>query len=108
MTLVAAGAFALVTAKNRRHLAAQNRLTGFADGYEVTVKRADAGSVREALAFVAGLDLPFHLMRKSSRFLPWIHRGDFPRPLHVVPVTGSRYLAATGLVCFRETLTGRR
>lgn len=37
------------------------------------------------------------LIKKRSRFLPAIQAGDFPRPLHVAPVLGSRYFGGTGV-----------
>ncbi|KGR97454.1 hypothetical protein DM45_2989 [Burkholderia mallei] len=35
-------------------------------------------------------------IKKRSRFLPTIQCGGLPRPLHVLPDFGSRYLAGSG------------
>src|SRR5471030_387830 len=37
-----------------------------------------------------------YLIKNSSLLLPFNHNGARPRPVHVAPLTGSRYFAATG------------
>src|SRR5260370_35132840 len=44
---------------------------------------------------ISGIMLHQSLMRNRSRFLSLIQAGSRPRPDHVAPVVGSRYLAAT-------------
>lgn len=82
-----------LTGMSSRTCAASSiRMTGRIAGIDLDHTRIGAADDKGALQGRGGL---YVAMRNASLSLPAIHLGATPRPVHVLPVSGSRYLGAT-------------